>query len=434
MSSAWRLLLPLIVLGFSASVLAEPESCLWHLTKYFKKRELKKIDPSDRAALQNLLRKVYENPRQPLGAEERSWVERYSLHGAVDTVRAAGEDVLRTGQRHHAGKVIVAALGGSGLAVVAGQRGLELLGPPSSVEDDLNRRYGLSLHGNSEEELKILKKVFECNPQDSLLQSRIGLRDKAFVMSSWYVEDGALVESIKNDLRNLNSASQLTSFLLYGIDLVNQKRWTAYRPPGGCGTTKAYDNFNELMRDLVLRYDLPLCTRWGTPSASHLNLYQTCQLAEFLNVISPDLRNSMRGLKGIVRVDEKMKPVDPQTGIPSVDAYYQPSTEKIETYTNETAVLLHEIGHRVSHSFGPGADGEWIDLNFKFVRGKGMLPREDRMFPSDYAKAAPEECWAEYFSGYFANQDNRHRLRTFMPEQVKYLEKFLRKRGMQPLD
>lgn len=411
---------------FASAVTAHPEpSCAaWHLAAYLKKRQLKQLDPSDAAALQNLLRKVHDQPTRELSSEERKWVEEFSLHGALAQVRAAGEEVLRTRRRHQIGKVIIATAGASGLTVIAGKRGLEIFGPPATVEQELNRTYGLSLAGNDESDLRVLKKILDCNPQAELMRSRDSLQKEAFKSKNY--GSGADL-----NLQKEKSALALTSRLLFDTDYSQVGKWSEK----DCGGPLPYGDFRQFINDLILRYDVPLCSRWGTPSSRSWTVSEACPLLTFFNSLSPEWRESMRDVDGIVVLPPSLQPKIIRKGhmTGQAAAYYSPATKRIEYYSGGIGTLLHELGHHMSHATGAGDNRRWNEIMFRFVPGQGWTARDGVNFPSEYAKADPEECWAEYVRVYFIGKWSRSFFRETNPAAYHYFEEMLAQRGMQPL-
>ena len=358
------------------------ESCPWILMNYYSKAELKKTDPSDVKALQDLLKRTYDKPEKPLSAVDETWVEEFKLHEIVKQVREAGHKVDMSRKKQKAVSGLGVSIGGISLATVIGKHIYEKAIEVIDLEEVLNKKYGFALEGNDANELRFLQETIKCNPKT--------LSD----------EENKAFSLISEDLNDPKRVKKIILALVYGSHFVMSAK-----------NNISLDQEYEKLYQLWKKTGLTLCTRWWHSSQEYFVPRTVDDLIKVTEIFPPRFFRALRGMKGIVMVKPGLQPrfhhKKPGTILglyasatkqinlfPMTNSYYAKSDEAF--LNNE--VLIHELGHAISHEFGYGGGNlEFIKINFNIF---GMIPREDKWFPSDYAKTQPEECFAESFACY----------------------------------
>lgn len=366
----FRVLLLIASLLLPQQSQALDSSCSWLLKNYLVPSTLKRIDPSDQKALQDLLRSIYEHPQRKLSASERAWVEEFSLQEIVEKVRTEG-DANRIKLRNH--KITKGAFFAAGSTISLGLIGKHLYSiahDQVDLEGRINKKYKLKLSGNSREELRFLEDTIECDPNHE-----------------WNKLDpleGTTVEDI------------ISQLLL--------KNYSGRRAQNGA--------YLELF-DFYKRTGIPICTRFAHRSVWHLNPSDVHFLkTTFSERIPPALFHSLNGLEGIVLVNPEYQPTFAAKKGQGVLGFYTPANKRMELYINgmteahDSWVLLHELAHAISHDKLLQMNPKWLSINWNFSPLRGFQ-HKGSWNPTDYAtEGGPEENWAEAFACYYDKECN----------------------------
>ncbi len=146
-----------------AQAKTDHRSCPWLFGNLQKTLGLKTLDPADKMALEIILQKVYERPRESLSIVEKSYIAQYSLDEAVESVKKLGLEIVDGKTLRNRIRTGV-TIGSAGVAA-------SILVPYLSsqfdkylaVEKYLNDRYNLNLDNNEVPEMRFVQKVIECS-------------------------------------------------------------------------------------------------------------------------------------------------------------------------------------------------------------------------------------------------------------------------------
>lgn len=246
--------------------------CSFDLAQYIGARELRDIDPSIKTALMDILRRLEKEPDSRLGREERLLLEAYNLEQAGDIARQIGRDEISKEFKRKLRRWGVFGAGGTltigFLAFISAQQLAERLG----LETILNFKYGLSLDGNSQQELRFLQKILECPAIPPKGTNLIASQFYRAIDVEPYLETRESVQDIVLDAL-IESGEERT-------DATYRKLFLLYQRSG-----------------------IVFCTPWGTAGELRLSSTEIDALLEFVESQPRHVVATFSKLRGIVNTN-----------------------------------------------------------------------------------------------------------------------------------
>lgn len=166
------------------------------------------------------------------------------------------------------------------------------------------------------------------------------------------------------------------------------------------------DKFYEILLDFSYLGNNTICTRFGHESEYLANKKLVQEFMEIYHEIPLHLWTSLE-MEGIVLTDPRYQPRSNKSHGKRILGHYIGRINRLVMFTGSKeevfrSTVIHELAHAISDHHGRGtSDLKWKNINFDFDINLGWVPDNKKWFPTNYAKANPEEFFAESFTCYF---------------------------------